>query len=337
MGKQYYEQLSGTAYCRIKYIADRRWKEYENPPVPIKDPECIKEENNIKIVITTDRYADDVKKWLIEAGVSEENIIAANIELNAYSKESIFLSKDEWNYLNEFRSLVSIMDVVSPAELIRVGRDNDGGYLMLDSFDKTGGVAYSFGISNDVSWDKDMAGKGYDVFMYDHTINSLPEENDRFHWKKIGLASGNTNSSELRTLEDLINENGHISNENMILKMDVEGAEWGCFDNADPGAIKRFDQIVLEIHGILTFDQKDLIIRVLKKINETHQCIHVHMNNYSRVVELEGIPFADCLELSFVNRSRYSFAKCDHLLPHTLDQSCDPEVPEIVLRDFYNI
>ena len=74
---------------------------------------------------------------------------------------------------------------------------------MLNDFHK-GGIAYSFGISNDVSWDKAMADCGYDVFMYDHTISALPEENDRFHWEKIGVASDKTEDPQLKSLEELI-------------------------------------------------------------------------------------------------------------------------------------
>lgn len=71
-----------------------------------------------------------------------------------------------------------------------------------------------------------MADRGIDVYMYDHTINSLPYNNTKFHWKKIGITGKNKNNKMLKSLENLIIENGHSSEENMILKMDVEGAEW---------------------------------------------------------------------------------------------------------------
>ncbi len=40
--------------------------------------------------------------------------------------------------------------------------------------------------------------------MYDHTINSLPFNNSKFHWKKLGLAGTNESNNELKTLEQLI-------------------------------------------------------------------------------------------------------------------------------------
>ena len=44
---------------------------------------------------------------------------------------------------------------------IRLGRANDGGYICVDEAIVRGGVAYSFGISDDVSWDLDVS-----IFFY---------------------------------------------------------------------------------------------------------------------------------------------------------------------------
>ncbi|MBQ4430570.1 MAG: hypothetical protein II877_03625, partial [Synergistaceae bacterium] len=127
-------------------------------------------------------------------------------------------------YYDELQELLHVGKAVGFG-LVRVGRDNDGGYVMLDDFG--GGIAYSFGIAGDVSWDKDMASRGYDVYMYDHTIDGLPEDNPRFHWSKLGISDGMTHDGRLKSLEELIASNGHEGKHNMILKMDVEGAEWG--------------------------------------------------------------------------------------------------------------
>ena len=58
-------------------------------------------------------------------------------------------------------------------ELIRLGRKNDGGYVMLNEFDEKM-EAYSFGINDDISWDLDIANRGLNCWMYDHTIQRLP-------------------------------------------------------------------------------------------------------------------------------------------------------------------
>ena len=47
---------------------------------------------------------------------------------------------------------------------------------------------------------KELADRGIDVFMYDHTIDSLPYENNHFHWKKIGICGKSSSENNLKTL-----------------------------------------------------------------------------------------------------------------------------------------
>ena len=62
----------------------------------------------------------------------------------------------ETEYIKRIRSHFVVRDVDIPhARYIRVGRPLDGGYIMLDDFDRVT-VAYSAGISNEISWDKAM-------------------------------------------------------------------------------------------------------------------------------------------------------------------------------------
>lgn len=180
-----------------------------------------------------------------------------------------------------------------------------------------------------------MAKRGYDVFMYDHTIEGLPEENERFHWRKKGIACDDKYNPDLETLEKFMYDNGHSKKRGMILKMDVEGDEWGCFQMTPSDVLDRFDQIALELHGCIQFYKEERIIDVLRKINLTHQCIHVHLNNYSSHIVMNSIPYADSFEVTFANRRKYSFEKCSHTLPHELDQPCDPLLQELILGDSY--
>ena len=61
--------------------------------------------------------------------------------------------------------------------------------------------------------------------MYDHTIEKLPYENEKFHWKKIGIGGNSDRSTNIQTLTDMLKDNGHLNEKNMILKMDVS-----CFE-----------------------------------------------------------------------------------------------------------
>ena len=66
---------------------------------------------------------------------------------------------------------------------ILLGEKTDGCYVLLDDFENIK-YAYSFGISDKIQFDKALADKGIDIYMYDHTINSLPYEILSFIGKK---------------------------------------------------------------------------------------------------------------------------------------------------------
>ena len=62
-----------------------------------------------------------------------------------------------------------------------------------------------------IQFDDVLAKRGIYVYMYDHTINSLPYDNPKFHWSKIGICGNNERTQNSKTLNYLMKENGHIS------------------------------------------------------------------------------------------------------------------------------
>jgi len=136
--------------------------------------------------------------------------------------------------------------VVKGKKRVLIGDKKDGSYIMLDDFDNIK-IAYSFGIYKLIQFDKALADKGIDVYMYDHTINNLPYENSRFHWKKIGIGGNSQRSNNIKTLEEMIKENGHTTEKNMILKIDVEYAEWDSLNEVSENILKQFKYTLLSI------------------------------------------------------------------------------------------
>ena len=211
-------------------------------------------------------------------------------------------------YYEELHGLLKIAGLEGLG-LVRVGKDNDGGYIMPDDIsnfaERGGGLAYSFGISDDVSWDRDIASRGYDVFMYDHTIDGLPEENPRFHWQKLGLSDSGRDEAKLKTLDTLIKQNHHENQRDIILKIDVEGAEWGFLENVSSETLGKFRQIVIEFHGINDPKNVDRIPRALRKLNATHQLVHLHGQTHGYYVSLGEKIFCNQLEASYVRKDSY--------------------------------
>ena len=234
-------------------------------------------------------------------------------------------------YYREIHELLHIAKVKG-TELARLGRDNDGGYIMLDDFDHDDKIAYSFGICDDVSWDKDIASRGYDVFMYDHTIDGLPEDNPHFHWSKLGIADGSTQDDRLKTLDELIAQNHHEDKRSMILKIDVEGAEWGFIENTSTETLSRFSQILIEFHGIHAPKYTHRIPAALRKLNQTHKPVHVHGQNIGHYVSLGAQTFCNQIEVSYIRRDKYELDEdYDVCLPLPIDMPAMVYIPEVCL------
>lgn len=237
-------------------------------------------------------------------------------------------------YYNELQDLLHISKVEG-FELVRLGRDNDGGYIMLNDFPcQNKGIAYSFGISDDVSWDTDMAQKGYDVFMYDHTIEKLPENNSKFHFFRQGIAdsSEQIQDERLKTLDYFIEQNKHKDKRNMILKMDVEKAEWGFLSYVSSDTLSRFDQILIEFHGINEPSCSDMVIQALRKLDKTHKVVHIHGQNVGYYISNDGKTFCNQIEVSYARRDKYNFIEdYDVNLPLNIDMPALPYIPEAEL------
>lgn len=222
--------------------------------------------------------------------------------------------------------------------LARAGNLSDGGYVMLRDL-KPDGIAYSFGINNDVSWDDAVAGCGYQIFMYDMTINDLPKHRLEFHFFKEGISGKKDPINRLDTLENFLERNGHQNQRNMILKMDVEGAEWDFLETVKSETLAQFDQIVFEFHSLaigVDLVKSGMIISRLQKLNLTHQVVHIHGNNASgATIIFENALYPELLEVTYVNRANYEFEDAEIILPNpNIDAPNLPDRRELILGNW---
>lgn len=267
-----------------------------------------------------------------------------NIQLEAryfyknYFHEPLFLSfslNASEDYYRELKRALRIKRIVD-CNFIRVGNAYDGGYVMLDGMSGSR-VAYSFGIYNDVSWDLAVAQCGYEVFMYDHTIEALPQQNEHFHFFCEGITGRAScpKTQPLDTLENFILRNHHMDQTDMILKMDVDGAEWDFLESVSSETLARFDQMVFEFHGLCTstsLEDTARIIHCIKKLSKTHSLVHLHGNNMGIAVKNDIGYFPDAIEATYARTESHAFLEDDDiLLPIPLDAPNTPGHPEVSL------
>jgi hypothetical protein len=220
-------------------------------------------------------------------------------------------------------------------EKIRLGSGHDGAYVMMNDF--TGvDTALSFGINDNIEWDKVIADKGIRIHQFDHTVEDPAPHDPRMVFNKTMIATevgpGQTSIEALVREQDRGDERP-----NMILKMDIEGWEWPVLEQTSLEAVQRFGQIVGEFHCfdyMSALDFRQTIFRGLRKISKFYAPIHVHANNYAGWKVIGGVPVPAVVEICFVNRSLYPVEESDETFPTDLDRPCDPNQADMWLGRF---
>jgi hypothetical protein len=174
------------------------------------------------------------------------------------------------------------------------------------------------------------------VYQFDHTVEAPVIDNPRliFARKKISTEAG----PESESLSSLIKRHDkQNANPNLLLKIDIENDEWAVFDTTPPEILNRFSQIVGEFHylqGLSDVHWRQLFTRVLGKLSYAYAVIHVHANNIGGFSNVANVIFPNVLEITFANRSMYSFSETNEIFPGPLDAPNDPTRPDLHLGSF---
>jgi hypothetical protein len=237
------------------------------------------------------------------------------------------------------KPLLAILKHLEPLQAIehkkiRIGKNCDGGYVMLDDF-RGITVAYSIGVCDEVSWDLNMAERGIEVFQYDHSIDSLPFQHPRFHWVKKGLGSSVT--PDLETLPRLLKMNGHFGRTDLLLKCDIEGCEWEVLAALPSECLQHFKQIVIEVHFLERLTNPDfatLVEKAVAVLTADHRVIHIHANNHRPYCIVGGVPLPSVLELTLARTRDVLMEKTNEIFPSELDTPCYRDRADFYLGPF---
>jgi hypothetical protein len=235
------------------------------------------------------------------------------------------------------RIVFEALKLLMPHDVVGVGKKRfggawDGGYVLLDQIDPAQAVM-SFGVGPSVAFDLDMAERGHDVLLFDHTIDALPEENPRFSWYREGIAGVSDPSEQLFTLAEHMQKLPEGAR-NPILKLDVEGAEWEALTAAGPDLLARFAQITLELHTLFQLDDPAFNAAAqaaLRALAVHFVPVHVHGNNFGDIGMVGGFACVDTLEVTYARRDLFQTVASQTLYPTEYDTPNFDERPEFPL------
>ena len=97
--------------------------------------------------------------------------IAKNLSHEKMEKISSLISPQETNF-----------------ELVRIGSENDGGYLLPNDFSNLS-ACYSPGVGDSAEFELSMSQKGIKCFLADASVNKSPIKNENIHFDKMFIGA----------------------------------------------------------------------------------------------------------------------------------------------------
>ena len=244
-------------------------------------------------------------------------------------------------------SLPSFFSFKTADDLVRLGRNCDGGYLVSQSDITNSDLLIGMGINDDWSFEEHFFSRNeVDVYAYDASINeslflkrflkwliridkpyiarnylkTLLSYRRFFHKKKVNhiekFVGVNCSDEIFCTFLDAINKTKHG---NIFLKIDIDGSEYR-FLNDLCANVDRISGLVIEIHDC------DLHLKRIENFIRDFglKLVHIHANNHAPINLDSGLPLA--LELTF---SRYAKTLNSTNLPHEFDRPNTDTAAEI--------
>jgi hypothetical protein len=184
----------------------------------------------------------------------------------------------------------------SPFPKKRLGKEYDGGYIIVEIPDAKYSMLLAGGVLDDISFEEDFVKKfGVRCVVFDGTINALPKNNNSIEFVKKNI--GYENTSTVTNLHDLIDQN-----ENIFVKMDIEGGEIPWLHSLNNGQLNKFNQIVIEFHDPFTDKEVD----IFNKINKNHTLVHFHANNCCGVRNHKGVLIPNIFECTYIHNKFFT-------------------------------
>lgn len=245
-------------------------------------------------------------------------------------------------YLENLVSLLkkyNVYDKNGLIKLIRLGKNNDGGYVVPEIALKQADVLMGYGIADDISFEEQFSDRynkksyGFDcggnvnINIKNKLLSFIPEciSTDNFLMNTVSSKRISSFSNQLKDLK--------LDGKKIFIKMDVEGAEYYCFNDILKH-VNNITGIVIEIH-LFSEDYVKKAVNLLSMLNKHFFLMHVHGNNVladsAFVTENSKGKLTKALELTYINKSlviRYEVPKIQSY-PLPIDMPNTPSKPDV--------
>jgi hypothetical protein len=216
-------------------------------------------------------------------------------------------------------------------QLIRIGPEGDGGYMLPDDLE---GINFCFspGVGPSIAFEEALCKLSISCFLADASVEKPSFNNHLMYFDPIFISSVLTPAASLK---EWINSK-YKGKDDLLLQMDIEGSEWDVLINSDEETLNQFRIMAIEFHRMdilySTFGL-NIVKYIFSKLLKNHSIVHLHINNYVPFIIQNGIRIPPVLEITLLRNDRFrGIIKPIEMvnLPHPLDSdNCTwkPQMP----------
>ena len=206
------------------------------------------------------------------------------------------------NHLYELLGLISPWP--SKSNLVRIGSQGDGGYVLNEEDRDQTTSLFSGGIEDNNDFEMELAELGVSGLQIDNSIDEAPRKHQHLSFKK---ATVGTESGDFSVKSFLASQN----EQRLLIKLDVEGAEWSTLDELSISELSSVICLVAEFHFLGKLNQSDFLERVMRVFSKIraaglYPCF-ISPNNVTGVDIHGGVAIPRNLEITFTKKENIDF------------------------------
>jgi len=221
--------------------------------------------------------------------------------------------------IEDFKRLVkALQPVKTKYPLIRVGGNNDGGYLIPDDLSGIN-TCFSPGVDVTVSFERALACKGILSHLADASVDGPPDNFRILSFAKKYL--GPLTDGDYISLDFWVKNKA--AEGDLILQMDIESSEYATILATPSETLKQFRIIAIEVHHANHWFHPlawGMVKSFFDKLMADFHVVHFHPNNNCPFIQVDEVLFPSVFELTLLRKDRAKPEGFVDTFPHPLDQ-----------------
>ena len=221
-------------------------------------------------------------------------------------------------------------------KLLRIGDDNDGGYLIPNILDEIK-FCFSAGVGHTNKFETDLNKLNIKSFLADYSVEKFTRDINEFEFIKKYISS--FDSEKTKNINSWLKENIEIRDLNKaILKLDVEGSEYEIMSSLEEDLLKEIRIVIIEFHNLEMLCEENtyqIINSIKQKILKHFYVAHIHPNNCCGIHEVSKFKVPSVLEVTYLNKKNIKLENKNCKIPNDLDRKNVLKKDEIYLPEYW--